>query len=152
MVADERDADEIVDVLAHDRVTIWNSAPALLELALLRIEPGQSFPHLRIVMLSGDRIAAGLPGRAMAVFPHARIHSLGGATEASIWSIQFPLAADSLDSRIPYGYPLDNQGIHVLSYDLRNCPIGARGELWISGVGVASGYANDPERTAAAFC
>lgn len=151
MVADERDADEIVDVLAHDRVTIWNSAPALLELALLRIEPGQSFPHLRIVMLSGDRIAAGLPGRAMAVFPHARINSLGGATEASIWSIQFPLAADSLDSRIPYGYPLDNQGIHVLSYDLRTCPIGTRGELWISGVGVASGYANDPERTAAAF-
>ena len=92
-----------------------------------------------------------MPARAHAVFPNAQIYSLGGATEASIWSIQFPLDEDSLDNRIPYGYPLAGQGIHILGYDLTMCPRGVPGDIWISGQGVALGYARQPELTAEAF-
>ena len=151
MIADERDADEIIEVLAATEVTLWNSAPALLELLLLRVDDGVRFPSVRTVMLSGDRIAAGLPERAQMVFPAADIHSLGGATEGSIWSICYPLAADSLRHRIPYGYPMSNQGIHILGTDLSHCPIGVPGDIFISGLGVARGYCADPQRTAAAF-
>ncbi|MGV0421678.1 amino acid adenylation domain-containing protein [Corynebacterium simulans] len=151
MVGDERDADEILDVLREERVTLWNSAPALLELALVRAADDDVFPDVRTVLLSGDRIAAGLPARAMDMFPNASINSLGGATEGSIWSIHCPLQRDSLENRIPYGYPLANQGIHVLAPDGVHCPVGVPGEIHISGLGVAQGYAADPERTAAAF-
>jgi amino acid adenylation domain-containing protein len=151
MVGDERDADEILEVLGRERITLWNSAPAVMELVLLRCERGTVFDSVKTVMLSGDRIPASQPKRIMEVFPHARVYSLGGATEASIWSIQYPLEADSLAKRIPYGYPLSNQGIHVLSYDRIACPRGVIGQIWISGDGVAEGYASEPGLTAAAF-
>lgn len=151
MVHDERDADRIIDVLRTQDITVWNSAPALMELALLRCEQTDRFDSVRTIMLSGDRIPASMPARAHAVFPNAQIYSLGGATEASIWSIQFPLDEDSLDNRIPYGYPLAGQGIHILGYDLTMCPRGVPGDIWISGQGVALGYARQPELTAEAF-
>ena len=151
MVSDERDADEILDVLRKEQVTLWNSAPALLELALVRASESDIFPSVRTVMLSGDRIAAGLPARAEEIFPNATINSLGGATEGSIWSIHYPLQSNSLESRIPYGYPLANQGIHILAPDNVRCPIGVPGEIHISGVGVAQGYAANPKLSAAAF-
>lgn len=151
LVEDERDADEIARVLADEHVTLWNSAPALMELLLLRCDGEGTFPLVRTIMLSGDRIPASLPRRAQAIFPSARLYSLGGATEASIWSIQYPLAQDSLEERIPYGYPLMNQGIHVLGYDGVACPRGVPGDIWISGAGVAVGYLGAPEATARAF-
>jgi non-ribosomal peptide synthetase component F/acyl carrier protein len=40
---------------------------------------------------------------------------------------------------------------YVLDPALRPLPPGAAGELWLGGAGVASGYADDPERTALAF-
>lgn len=151
LVEDERDADEIAHVLSDEHVTLWNSAPALMELLLLRCDGEETFPLVRTIMLSGDRIPASLPRRAAATFPSARIYSLGGATEASIWSIQYPLSEDSLEERIPYGYPLMNQGIHVLGYDGVACPRGVPGDIWISGAGVAVGYLGAPEATARAF-
>jgi amino acid adenylation domain-containing protein len=151
MVDDERDADEILSLLESDRVTIWNSTPALVELTLIRADPAQSCPSLRLLMLSGDRIAFDLPARAAALFPAAAVHSLGGATEGSVWSIAYPLDGPGDPSRIPYGYPLDNQTIWVLGYDDRLCPIGVPGEICIGGAGLAAGYRGEPDKTAAAF-
>ena len=151
MVEDERDADEILDILQREKITLWNSAPAIMELLLLRCEPGSVFKSVKTVLLSGDRIPASQPRRVSEVFPNARIYSLGGATEASIWSIQYPLQENSLEKRIPYGYPLENQRIHILSYDRVACPRGVVGQIWISGDGLATGYASAPEITKAAF-
>ncbi len=46
---------------------------------------------LRLVMLSGDWIPVSLPGRIKRQIPLCRLYSLGGATEASIWSIFHPI-------------------------------------------------------------
>ena len=151
LVRDERDADEIIEVLRNDETTIWNTAPALLELLFLRIAENTVFPDMRVVMLSGDRIPATLVARTRDVFPNARIISLGGATEASIWSICIEVDENSFDGAIPYGYPLRGQRVHVLGPDRRPCPLGVPGDIWISGNGIARGYIGDPKRTAAAF-
>ncbi|MDR0416479.1 MAG: amino acid adenylation domain-containing protein, partial [Propionibacteriaceae bacterium] len=151
MVDDERDADEILAVLAADGVTVWNSTPALVELALIRAGGAPPCRSLRLLMMSGDRIAPDLPARAAALFPDAAVYSLGGATEGSIWSIMCPLGGPADPSRIPYGYPLANQRIHVLGYDDAVCPVGVPGEICIGGAGVAAGYRGEPDKTAAAF-
>ncbi|MBM0235748.1 AMP-binding protein, partial [Micromonospora sp. STR1_7] len=78
--------------------------------------------------------------------------SLGGATEAAIWSIHHPIErVDPSWSSIPYGRPLTNQSFHVLDHDRQPRPIWVPGELYIGGVGVAQGYWRDPHRTAASF-
>nr|WP_232116120.1 non-ribosomal peptide synthetase [Luteimonas sp. XNQY3] len=49
------------------------------------------------------------------------------------------------------GRPLRNVKCYVLGHDLKQVPIGAIGELYIGGEGVAAGYLNRPELTAAKF-
>jgi hypothetical protein len=41
--------------------------------------------------------------------------------------------------------------VYILDKDMRLCPTGVAGELYIAGAGVAAGYLNDPEQTAARF-
>ena len=78
--------------------------------------------------------------------------SLGGATEASIWSISHPV--EKLEPEwpsIPYGRPMSNQTWYVLDENLEPKPPWTPGELYIGGNGVASGYWNRPQLTAERF-
>ena len=140
-------------VAAH-RVTLWNSVPALMEVLVEHAEGGggSRLASLRLVLLSGDWVPVGLPDRIRALVPPARVVSLGGATEASIWSILHPIGeVDPATPSIPYGRPMENQTFHVLGARLEPRPVWVPGELYIGGIGLAAGYWRDPDRTAASF-
>ena len=108
--------------------------------------------NLRIVMLSGDYIPLNLPDEIKLREAEALVYSLGGATEASIWSIYYPIGDVSQEWKtIPYGMPLANQKFYVLNYDLSFTPLGQIGELYIGGRGLAKEYFADAEKTSAAF-
>lgn len=143
-----------VDLMDRHGVTIWNTVPALLELLVDVLEKGQAkTPYgLRLVLLSGDWIPVGLPGRLRVLFPDVRIIAMGGATEASIWSNWFEIRnVDPAWRSIPYGFPLSNQRYHVLDRRWRDRPDYVAGDLYIAGAGLADGYQNDPEKTAQSF-
>lgn len=142
---------ELVD---QHQVTLWNTVPALMQAWIDAHEPASHPPghKLRLVMMSGDWIPVTLPGEIRAIYPSAQIMSLGGATEASIWSVTYPIDAVPPEwSRIPYGKPLANQTLHVYDEWLEPCPVWVTGEIYIGGSGVARGYWADPERTAERF-
>jgi pyochelin synthetase len=142
-----------LDLVRRHRVTVWNSVPALMQLLVEEAEgAGVRLADLRTVLLSGDWVPVELPDRIRAVAPHATVVSLGGATEASIWSICYPV--DRTEPgwvSVPYGRPLANQSWHVLDCAGRDAPVWTAGELHIGGTGVALGYLGDPQRTGAAF-
>ncbi|MFJ6675669.1 amino acid adenylation domain-containing protein [Actinosynnema sp. NPDC091369] len=142
-----------VSTIRSAGVTVWNSVPALMQLAVEEAEAtGLDMPSLRVIMLSGDWIPVDLPDRIRRVAPNARVISLGGATEASIWSIHHPVdEVDPAWTSIPYGKPLGGQTWHVLDETGADAPTWVPGHLHIGGVGVAVGYFNDEERTNAAF-
>jgi amino acid adenylation domain-containing protein len=149
-----RDPARWAELLASERVSVWNSVPALMNLLIEYLASrGERLPSaLRLVMLSGDWIPVTLPDRIRALAPNARVVGLGGATEASIWSIRCPIdAVDPAWASIPYGWPLRNQTFHVLNETLGPCPTWVSGELYIGGIGLARGYWRDAERTAASF-
>ncbi|MDN5934279.1 MAG: amino acid adenylation domain-containing protein, partial [Pseudonocardia sp.] len=141
-------------IVAAERVTVWNSVPALLELTLeyLGESAARTLRSLRLIMLSGDWVSPVLVDRLVQVCPQAEIVALGGATEASIWSNWYPATErPSGWTSVPYGWPLANQSMHVLTADLTDAPTWSVGDLHLGGAGVATGYLHDPERTAAAF-
>jgi amino acid adenylation domain-containing protein len=143
-----------LELIIQEQVTIWNSAPALLELLVnYLIAYGQELPSsLRLILLSGDRINPNLVIQLQNLNPQLQIISLGGATEASIWSIYYPLPQNwPAGKTIPYGCPLDNQSFYILDSQQQLAPIGAIGELYIGGVGVARGYLHRQELTASKF-
>ncbi len=128
-------------------ITIWNTVPALMQM-LVDCQEEQSFNSLRLIMMSGDWIPIDLPNRVKKLSAKAQVFSLGGATEASIWSIYYPIEKilPSWKS-IPYGKPLTNQTFFVLDKHLQTCPLWVTGDLYIGGVGLAKGYWGDSQTT-----
>ncbi len=150
-----RDAEELVRLLVHEPITIWDSAPAALQQLTPLLPapvPGPDEPRLRLVLLSGDWIPVPLPDVVRASFPRARVIALGGATEATVWSNWFPIGeVEPGWPSIPYGRPIENARYHVLDRMLEPCPISVPGDLYIGGACLCVGYARLPEMTAEKF-
>ncbi|MGA5098483.1 amino acid adenylation domain-containing protein [Streptomyces lavendulocolor] len=140
-------------VMTQHGVTVWNSVPAQMQMLVEHLEAGGEVPErLRLVLLSGDWIPVDLPRRIHDLWPDADVVSLGGATEASIWSIHHRVDEVPRGARsVPYGVPLRNQTFHVLDERMEPCPVWTAGQLYIGGTGLARGYWGDEERTAASF-
>ncbi len=145
----------LLELIQTERVTFWDSVPTTLNHLVEEIaesEPETSLPGLRLVFLSGDWIPVQLPANVRRYFPNARVISLGGATEGTVWSNYYPVPENvEHRSSIPYGRPIDNNRFYIL--DTKKSPVinGVVGELYIAGVGVADGYQNNPERTDQSF-
>ncbi|MGA4846504.1 non-ribosomal peptide synthetase [Streptomyces sp. G5(2025)] len=142
------------ELLVEYGITVWNSAPALLDLLVDHLEQSGAEPlhRLRAAMLGGDWIPVPLPGRVRAVAPAMRLFTLGGATEASIHSTIYEVdEADPRWASIPYGRPMANQRTYILDDAFQPVPPGVTGELYLAGTGVARGYLDQPERTAERF-
>jgi amino acid adenylation domain-containing protein len=155
--AERRDPAHWAERLQACGVTVWNSVPALMEMLVDyadgKVGRERRLPGaVRLVLLSGDWIPVELPGRIRELAPAAAVVSLGGATEASIWSILHPVAeVDPAWRSIPYGRPMRGQTFHVLDGGLEPRPTWVPGQLYIGGAGLARGYWGDPEKTAASF-
>ena len=154
--APERARDPIhwVERMNECHVTIWNSAPALMQMLITILEASRgTLPaNLRWTMLSGDWIPVDLPSRLRKYAPNNRLLSLGGATEVSIWSIAFPVdQVDATWTSIPYGMPMVNQTIHILDDRFEPCPEWTAGEIFIGGDGLAMGYLADEAKTTERF-
>ncbi len=152
--AAKRDPREWARLVREHRVTVWNTVPALAHLLVdaLDTTADQALGCLRVVLLSGDWIPLTLPDRLRDHGSDMAVISLGGATEASIWSITFPIGDVEREWKsIPYGRPMANQTMHVLDGNLDPRPDWVPGDLYIGGAGVALGYWRDPQRTASSF-
>jgi amino acid adenylation domain-containing protein len=150
------DPGALARALIERQITVWNSAPSFLQLVLPFVATAARStaraPALRLALLSGDWIPLGLVETARGAFPGARLISLGGATEAAIWSNWFPI--ETLEphwASVPYGKPIQNCRYHVLDDRRKPVPVGATGELYIGGECLARGYLNRAELTAERF-
>lgn len=148
IIKDPKDVLELKHVVQSNKITIWNTVPAIIDLFISNLEDGYINESIKTILLSGDWIPVDLPKRISKKIVNAEIVSLGGATEGSIWSIYYPIKkVDDKWTSIPYGYPLANQKMYVLNYEQKQCPIGVPGEIYIGGVGVAREYQNDIEKS-----
>ncbi|NML68960.1 amino acid adenylation domain-containing protein [Chryseobacterium sp. RP-3-3] len=145
-----RDPGHWIKLIQEHEITVWNSVPELMNMlieynALLE---KQVIKQLKLVMMSGDWIPVTLPERIRQFVPNAKVVSLGGATEASIWSIYHEIKEiDPTLRSIPYGKALANQTMHVLDQFMNPCPFLTTGDIYIGGIGVAKGYLKDEEKT-----
>lgn len=111
----------------------------------------ESYPTVRLVLLSGDWINTSLPGRLRKIMTNAQMISLGGATEGGIWSIYHEI--DEIEERptILYGKALLGQWMGVVDEELRICPEYVSGQIAIGGYSLAEGYLGDTTLTKEKF-
>jgi amino acid adenylation domain-containing protein len=143
-----------LELIVNQKVTVWNSVPAMMEMFLEYINSYSSLTleSLRLAFLGGDWIHLSIPHRLKKYAPGVRVVSVGGPTETTLWNIWYPVKeVDPHWKSIPYGKPIANTKYYILDNQLQPCPEGVTGELCCAGVGVAKGYWKDPQRTAEKF-
>ena len=145
-----KDPSHWAELIQLHGVTVWNSAPALLEMLVDYIEPRHELDisTIRVVIQGGDWEPVTLPDRLRKLSPEAQVVVLGGATEASIHSIVYPVGEVKSDWKsIPYGKPMKNQTAYILDENQNPVGVGVSGELHLGGIGLARGYFERPELT-----
>jgi len=147
----------VADILWHEPITFWDSAPAALAwvlpfAAVTGARSGAEHHCLRLVFLSGDWIPLSMPDEIRTSFRQAQVIALGGATEATIWSnFNVVGTVDPSWPSIPYGRPIQNARYYVLDERRDPAPIDVPGDLYIAGQCLALGYHGDPGQTAERF-
>lgn len=131
--------------------------PVYLRLLVETLEAtGRSMPWMRHFITGGESIPVErLVAWARLTGPNHRFFYAYGPTETTIAATMYeapmdPSALRKLD-RVPIGLPLPGTGAHVLDEELNPVGGGSVGELWITGSGLARGYAGDPALTAERF-
>ena len=146
----QRDAAYLADVVRRQEVTTLHFVPSLL--AVFLQEPGlDACSALRRVVASGEALSYELVERFYQRLPQAALYNLYGPTEAAVDVTHWSCAAGDLRRVVPIGRPIANMRTYVLDGRMQPLPLGVPGELHLAGVGLARGYLEHPELTAAAF-
>jgi len=106
---------------------------------------------LRIVVSGADTLAPELVDRFFALLPECELHNQYGPTEATVTTTYWRCAPGAGESIVPIGHPIAGTSVYVLDEKREPVPTGMIGEIYIAGAGVAEGYRNRPDQTAARF-
>ena len=98
---------------------------------------------LNYLSTGGEKLAGLTPPKGY------RLINVYGPTETTVLVTCYPVEHKQQD--IPIGRALDNVRLYIVDPQGHRLPVGAAGELWISGPQVSRGYLNRPEKTAEVY-
>ncbi|MEU1056900.1 amino acid adenylation domain-containing protein [Streptomyces sp. NPDC005876] len=148
--ADLADPDRLCVAVAREGVTV-GFFPVTLFARMLEASPGH-LAGLRHLLVGGEAVPPELFAEAERHVPRGILMNGYGPTENTTYSCCYRLDRDpSVLRSIPIGPSISGSTAQVMDDRLRPLPVGAVGEIMVGGSGLAVGYLNDPELTAARF-
>jgi amino acid adenylation domain-containing protein len=147
-----RDPEELLQVLARERVSRIVLVPSLLR-TLLDHAPDlrQRVPDLKLWSCSGEALPAALAKRFREAFPDALLLNIYGSSEVAADVTCHEVTDRDLVLSAAIGKPISNTQIYLLDESLNPVPVGMRGQIFVGGDGLSRGYLNRPELTAERF-
>ena len=142
------DPHEIGNAVAEGEVTALFLTSALFNLVVdTELE---KLKGLRLFMTGGDVVSPHYMTRAVSTLRDTKLINGYGPTETTtVATLHHCRSPEPVT--VPIGRPIYNTRLFVLDRHLGPVPIGAVGELYISGAGVSRGYWRRPELTAKKF-
>ena len=98
---------------------------------------------LKFLSTGGEKLASLNPPKG---FEFVNVY---GPTETTVLVTSYTV--DHKKKDIPIGSAIDNMHLYIVDPQGHRLPVGAAGELWISGPQVSRGYLNRPEKTAEVY-
>jgi non-ribosomal peptide synthetase component F len=141
---------ELARMIADQAITHLLCLPSLHDLLLTYALPAQ-LAALCTVIVAGEACPRRLAQRHLAVLPHVPLFNEYGPTEATVWCTVYRIPPELPPGTVAIGRPIANLRVYVLDPAGEHVPIGAVGELYVGGKGVAAGYLGQPELTQARF-
>ena len=151
-LADEPfDPSSILRQIRREQISTFNLTPSAFRL-LVDADAQRALSGVRRVVLGGEPIQLGQLLRVHV--PRPEFVNGYGPTECSGVVASHRLRRDLdgyANDSVPLGKPIRNLRLYVLDPHEQPVPIGARGEVYIGGLGVGRGYRNQPELTQLRF-
>ncbi|MCE1003035.1 non-ribosomal peptide synthetase [Pseudomonas sp. NMI1173_11] len=136
---------ELPDLAARDRVRLVNTVPSAIKQLC---ETGNIPPSVKIINLCGEALKQSIVDDLYRLEHVSDVYDLYGPSEDTTYSTCTLRAAGG---KANIGRPLDNSAAYVLSGGLQPVPVGAVGELYLAGAGLARGYLKRPGLSAERF-
>lgn len=144
-------ADFVSALQAHGVTRLW-LVPSLLRVMLDTLPDLQDrLPRLNFWVTSGEPLPVELLQRFQTSMPAATLYNLYGTSEA--WDVTWyePEAGPHRGANVAIGRPIANMYTYILNEALQPVPPGVIGDLYVSGIGLAEEYLNQPELTVKIF-
>ena len=142
-------ADALTETVArHGITTLWLTAGlfhGLVDQHLAGLAP------IRQLLVGGDVLSAPHVARVLRELPHCHLINGYGPTEATVFTCCGRPTLAAFGSSVTIGRPITNTRVFLLDDRLEPVAIGAAGELYVAGDGLARGYLDRPDLTAEAF-
>ena len=154
IIADDivKDPIGLVETWAANEVTRIVLVPSLLRVLLDSHDDLRSkLPRLKYCVSSGEALPSDLAFRFLKAMPDSTLLNLYGSSEVAADATSFNVSTGRWNRGVPIGSPISNTEVYLLDHHLNPVPIGASGELFIGGEGLARGYFNAPDLTAERF-
>ena len=116
-------------------------------------EAPEALKPLRQLLTGGEALSPRHVRKALDLLPKTELINGYGPTENTTFTTCYRIPKDfpPESTSVPIGRPIGNTFVHVLDQQRQPVGVGVQGELYISGDGLARGYVNVPELTAARF-
>ncbi|AOM39757.1 non-ribosomal peptide synthetase [Xenorhabdus hominickii] len=139
------------DALLKGKVTALWLTVGLFNEYLDTLQP--VFEQLRYLLVGGDVLNPQKIKQVLSAdHPPAHLLNGYGPTESTTFATTYAITAPvDVTQSIPIGRPIANTRIYLLDAHQQPVPVGASGEVYISGDGVARGYLHQPELTTERF-
>jgi amino acid adenylation domain-containing protein len=139
----------ILEVIENNLVNTIKLTPS--HAALLQ-NKNVSSSNIKTMIVGGEDFKSYVARNVQTLFGDTlRIYNEYGPTEATVGCIVKEYNSADETTSVPIGMPIKNMQAYVLDSYMNMAPQGVIGELYLSGVGLAEGYANLPDLTDSTF-
>lgn len=142
--------EELGDIIQSNQVsTLWLTAGLFHQMVDLRLH---DLKGIRQLLAGGDVLSVPHVQKIIQELPGCHMINGYGPTENTTFTCCYSVdKGGDVDQHVPIGRPINGTNVYVLDRYKQPVPIGVRGELYVSGDGLANGYINNEDLTKEKF-
>ncbi|KAA8785040.1 amino acid adenylation domain-containing protein [Paenibacillus sp. 4624] len=138
---------EILGLIKNNNISIVQMTPSRAEQLLIENGHSDFLRDVETFLIGGETLKMGIVDR-LRTLSNGRVYNMYGPTETTVWSTMKEMTHTNT---VNIGTPLYNTRVFILDHNMKVQPVGAIGELYIGGDGLARGYFNHDRLTSEKF-
>ncbi len=137
----EKDPNLLIQTIKKNKINVVNVTPSFLQVLLDFFDSNKNF-HLKHVFCAGELLSVNLQHKFFS-YVSAKLYNFYGLAEAPYTTYWLCSKSKNL---VLIGKPID-ASVYILNSEQQPVPMGAIGEIYVGGNGLACGYLNQQELT-----